>query len=207
MMTTFITKLRKLVAEDELSVVFEQLQLLLKHSPYLNEILQQSGRFAAITKKINAGIAGREEGTVTMNRIRQSTIELIAEIEKRGLQSEDLNKEITAAVATISVSNSSGVLINSPISTQGDVYVGTTIDKNEHKTEFVKSIFERFDGLVGLGKLFASISFIFSGLMILFLRRDIIYRGLEVGDVPIKALFPPIFVVILGMLILFYKKK
>lgn len=56
-MTTqqFVQNIRDLIAKDDLTTAIAGLKELLDHTPRLNEVLQQSGRFENIQKQIRLG--------------------------------------------------------------------------------------------------------------------------------------------------------
>jgi Effector-associated domain 11 len=67
---TFFAEIRDLISRDELPAALEQLLILLEHSPKLDEVLHQSGRFENIRKQIRLGLVSYSEATLTLNRGR-----------------------------------------------------------------------------------------------------------------------------------------
>jgi Effector-associated domain 11 len=81
---SFLTKIRSLIAEDELSVAVQLLHSFLGNSPRLNEALHQSGRFQYIRKQIRLGTVSHADATLTQNQIRFGLLDLLSEIEQEG---------------------------------------------------------------------------------------------------------------------------
>ncbi|GAB4422116.1 MAG: hypothetical protein OHK0039_37860 [Bacteroidia bacterium] len=54
----FLKEIRDRIARDELEQALMQLRQFLAHTPQLDEVLHQSGRFAAIRQQIRLGTAG-----------------------------------------------------------------------------------------------------------------------------------------------------
>lgn len=66
----FLKDIRNRIARDELGQALQQLQQFLAHTPQLDELLQQSGRFAAIRQQIRLGTVSQAEASLTQNQIR-----------------------------------------------------------------------------------------------------------------------------------------
>ena len=118
---TFFQDIRELIARDELEQALQQLRLLLDNTPQLNEVLQQSGRFADIRKQIRLGVVSHAEATLTQNQIRYALLELLDEIGKQQDQAPELREEVQRA---ISIVQSKNVVVNSTIIAGGDVHIG-----------------------------------------------------------------------------------
>ncbi|MDX2067506.1 MAG: tetratricopeptide repeat protein [Haliscomenobacter sp.] len=118
---TYLDHIRTHIQKDELSAALQQLRDLLENSPKLDEVIQQTGRFAHIRKQIRLGTVHFEDATVTRNQISAALLELVSEIEKEGVKPE-LAGEVENA---ISVVNSKNVASGS-FSAGGDIKIGDT---------------------------------------------------------------------------------
>lgn len=96
----FFQHIRSLIAKDDLNSALTQLQKYLQHTPVLNDVLQQAGRFANIQKQIALGTVSHKEASLTTNKIRIGLLELLTELEGITEQS-DLKPEAQQAVSTI----------------------------------------------------------------------------------------------------------
>ena len=119
----FFTNIRQLIAEDDLSSAIQQLRILLENSAQLDEIIQQSTRLERIYKQIRLGVVSQEEANLTQNQISQGLLDFLREVEEQS-EAPNIQAEVEKA---ISVVNSKNVLVDSPITTEGDVHIG---DKN-----------------------------------------------------------------------------
>lgn len=86
----------------------------------MDEVIQQSGRHAAIRQQIRLGTVSYEEATITQNQIRHALIELLNDIDTQAKR-PNIQTEIQAA---ISIMQSKNVLVNTTIQAGGDVHVG-----------------------------------------------------------------------------------
>ncbi|HMQ46106.1 MAG TPA: hypothetical protein PKA00_00135 [Saprospiraceae bacterium] len=77
----YIQNIRHLIAKDDITSAIAWLKELLEHTPLLNEVLQQSGRFENILKQIRLGMVNPAEATLTLNQIRAALLDLLSEIE------------------------------------------------------------------------------------------------------------------------------
>ncbi|MBK7475438.1 MAG: hypothetical protein IPI11_05240 [Haliscomenobacter sp.] len=129
-MTTqqFIQNIRDLIAKDDLTTAIAGLKELLDHTPRLNEVLQQSGRFENIQKQIRLGTVSHSEANLTQNQIRLGLLDLVSEMEQQD-KTATMRAEIERA---ISIVNSKNVVIGSTISAGGNVHVGDAIAQNFH---------------------------------------------------------------------------
>ena len=96
----FFASIRKLIAKDDLVSALQQLQTLLGHSPEMDEIIQQSGRFHAIRKQIRLGIVSHEEANLTQNKIRIGLLDLLSEMETHS-EEELISKELEKAIGIV----------------------------------------------------------------------------------------------------------
>lgn len=90
----FIQNIRNLIAKDQLSKVFQQLQQFLQDSPKLNEAILQSGRFAEIQTQIRTGLVSQDTANLAKNQIRASLLDLLNELEGKG--TDPLIKEVAS---------------------------------------------------------------------------------------------------------------
>jgi len=126
-LTPFLASIRQLIAENKLDAAIQQLHTLLENTPRLNEILQQSGRNAALKKHVQLGLVSFENATLNENQIRWGLLELISEIEKEGAKPE-LKEEAEQAISII---NSKNVVVGNN-TVGGNMYVGDTTHIHYH---------------------------------------------------------------------------
>jgi len=93
----YLSHIRQLLAEDQLSLALQQLRTLLENSPKLSEVIQQLGRFADLSRQIRLGVMDAEIARVGKNQIRFAVLELLDEIEKEGAKPA-LKTELERAV-------------------------------------------------------------------------------------------------------------
>jgi tetratricopeptide (TPR) repeat protein len=133
----FFRELRDLIAAGDLATALVRLRSLLDHSPKLDEVIQQSGRFANIRREIRLGTVSHADATLTQNQIQAGVLELITEIEHSvsgtdsvGLtQSQADTKAISEEIThAISIANAKNAAINSSITAGGSIHFG---DKNQ----------------------------------------------------------------------------
>ncbi|MBL7805394.1 MAG: hypothetical protein JNL02_16765 [Saprospiraceae bacterium] len=129
---TCFTRLRELIARDELPEALGLLRELLAHSPRLDEALHQSGRFENIRRQIRLGTVSPADANLTQNQIRAALLDMVREIETQGA-TPALQEEIEQA---ISIVGSKNVVAGANISAGGDVHIGdktTQITQNAEK--------------------------------------------------------------------------
>ncbi|MEM8528994.1 MAG: hypothetical protein AAGG68_30460 [Bacteroidota bacterium] len=118
----FFQHIRTLIAQDELDTALTQLQAYLSNSPKLDEVIQQSGRFANIRKQIRLGVVTPADATLSINQIRASILELLSTIEPT-TQATDMKAEAEAEQA-VSILESKNVVSQSNIKAAGNVQIG-----------------------------------------------------------------------------------
>lgn len=119
----FLAHIRNLIANDELGQALVQLRQFLLDSPKLDEVLQQSGRFARVRKQIRLGVVSHEDANLDTNQIRMSLLDLLTEVET-SLQTATLKTE---AAQAISILESKNVISQPNVRASGNVHIG---DKN-----------------------------------------------------------------------------
>jgi len=119
----YLSKIRQLIAEDELPAALQQLHALLENTPKLDEVIQQSGRLADIRKQMRLGMVSFEQITVTKNQIRMGLLELVSEIEKEGVKPE-WKEEVEKAI--LSITNSKNAVAGSTLQAGGNINIGDT---------------------------------------------------------------------------------
>ena len=132
-MKTKLSRIRELLANDDLQSIFKQLKTLFEHSPKLSEIIHQNARFSAITKQIRLGIVSYEDATMTKNQIRLAVLELIDEIEIQG-DSPELQEEVQNAISIVNSKN----VVTGNIQAGGNVHIG---DKNQQTIQYADKIY------------------------------------------------------------------
>lgn len=96
----FFQHIRAKLAKDEIEGVLKQLQQYLADSPKLDEIIQQSGRFAQLRKQIRLGVVQHADASLTRNQIRLGILDLLQEMESN-IETEELQKEAVSATANV----------------------------------------------------------------------------------------------------------
>jgi hypothetical protein len=122
--TQWLQQARDLIAQDRLDEALGLLRSLLGHSPQLEEILQQSGRFAAIRRQIRLGTVSHAEANLTRNQISHALLELLREIEAQEREKPALQQEMQGAIAIL---HSKNVVLGTTITAGGDVHIGDII--------------------------------------------------------------------------------
>lgn len=79
--TEHLTLIRQLIAKDDLDTVIQQLQLLLKNHPKLDEAILQSARFEDIKRQIRLGLVDHQSANLTKNQIRAGLLDVLKAIE------------------------------------------------------------------------------------------------------------------------------
>lgn len=102
---SLLSKIRALLAQDNISDALQLLHQLLEKSPQLDEAIQHSARYQAIRQKINLDLVSHRESQITKNQIRWSILELLKNTKinhhKEGL--EDLIQEIETQQDKVSI--------------------------------------------------------------------------------------------------------
>ncbi len=119
--SSFLERIRELIAGDELDEALQLLRKLLDNTRKLDEALHQAGRFADIRRQIRLGTVSHEDATLTKNQIRAALLDLVSEIESQGA-TPALKEEVERA---ISIVESKNVVADSTISGQ-NVHIGDT---------------------------------------------------------------------------------
>lgn len=125
-----VKKARDLISKDQLDKAFELLANLFNNSPYLNEVIQQTGRFNELEKQVRLGILSTEKRTVALNQIRLGLLELIDRVEIGGSNAK-VAQEIIAFEKQnpelISIKDSGASTIYGNINISGEVAAGRDI--------------------------------------------------------------------------------
>ena len=78
----FIQDLRAKLANNEVEEVLRQLQIWLRNSPALDEVLLQSARHQEILKQIRLGIIEYKEATLTQNQVHWALLAFLRDMEQ-----------------------------------------------------------------------------------------------------------------------------
>ncbi|MEM6347775.1 MAG: NB-ARC domain-containing protein, partial [Bacteroidota bacterium] len=84
----FLAQIRQQIERNDLKGAIKQLKKLLKKSPQLNEVLQQSARHSKLSQKIRTGKIDLSEASLAQNQISWGLLQLISEIESQAEQPE-----------------------------------------------------------------------------------------------------------------------
>ena len=92
----YIAKIRNLIAKDDLPAALQLFQKFQQESPFLKEVIHQSGRFQHIRKQIRLGMVSFENAHITRNQVSFGLLDLLNEIEQKGKTPlpADLKEEI-----------------------------------------------------------------------------------------------------------------
>ncbi len=120
-LATWFEQVRDRIAQDHLDEALSMLRALLEGSPKLDEVLHQSGRFAAICQQIRLGTVSHAEANQTRNQISAALLELLREIETKQTEAPALRDEMAQAISVI---NSKNPVVNSTIQAGGEVHIG-----------------------------------------------------------------------------------
>jgi hypothetical protein len=113
---------RTLIGQDRIDEVIKDLNATLSKSPYLDRVIIQSGRYAALRGRIIDGTLSYENEVLTENQIRKGLLSFINSIEEWAETDSEVKREIAEVKIGGDVTNTA---INSPISTEGgDVHFG-----------------------------------------------------------------------------------
>ena len=88
--------IRDLIAKNEIKEAIKLLRQILKHSPKLDEVLQQSSRFSALRKEIRQDTIDYEDVTATENKISKALLELISEVDDQ-MKTPEIKAEFESA--------------------------------------------------------------------------------------------------------------
>lgn len=126
----YLQNIRDLIAKDDVTSAIAWIKELLAHTPLLNEVLHQSGRYENIAKQIRLGTVNPKEAHLELNQIRAALLDLVAEIEKQG-EGAPLHKEIKRAVSVV---NSKNLLVDPSINAH-TVSIGDRTEIHHHYGE------------------------------------------------------------------------
>ena len=126
----FITHIRDLIGKDDFKTAIQQLSVLLKDSPFLDEAVQQSARYSNVMQQIRLGLVDYEAADIAQNQIRYGILELLREIEEQ----EQSKPSVKAEVERYTVKFEKNMLHNSTINAGGNVTIGDTIVHSESDT-------------------------------------------------------------------------
>jgi len=119
---------RELIAADKITKVLQELREVLAKSNRLDEILQQSGRYAALRKSIRLGIVSQEDQTVTENKIRLALLELLTDMESWEQTDPAVGREL--GLITVSGSAEQSIL-GSEVAVGGNMQIGNNTTINQ----------------------------------------------------------------------------
>ena len=94
-----LTTIRDAVRKDKINVALQLLQELVTNAEELNQVLNQSGRYAAIQKDIRLGMINWEDASVEKNKIRMAILDFLTELEVEEMENEAV-QQATSRVAS-----------------------------------------------------------------------------------------------------------
>jgi hypothetical protein len=143
----FIAHIRDLIGKDDFKTAIQQLSILLKESPRLDEAVQQSARYNNVLEKIRLGLLDFETANITQNQIRYGILELLREIEEQ----EQAQPSIKAEVERYAVKYEKNVVKNSTITAGGNVTIGDTVHTESNMSRRLRLFLYVFVPLLAIG--------------------------------------------------------
>lgn len=144
---TLLSQIRELIILDDLPMALKMMRSLLENTPKLNEILHHSGRLEKIRRESRLGLVSDSDANLEQNRIRFGVLDLLLEIEQKGLHSAALGEVLEAVEQesarpelkpelqhAISMINSKNVVVGSNISAGGNITIGDQTIHTESQT-------------------------------------------------------------------------
>ncbi|MBL7828312.1 MAG: carboxypeptidase regulatory-like domain-containing protein [Saprospiraceae bacterium] len=163
-----LSKIRQFIALDDMPTALKTMRSLLENTPNLNEALQQSGRLEKIQREMRLGLVSDSEARLEQNRIRFGVLELLTEIEQKGLSAAALGEVLSAVEQestrpelkselehAVSIVNSKNVVVGSNISAGGNITIGDqTIHTESQTSKNLRLFLYFFVPLLALGGAF-----------------------------------------------------
>jgi Effector-associated domain 11 len=143
----FIAHIRDLIGKDDFKTAIQQLSVLLKESPRLDEAVQQSARYNNVLEKIRLGLLDFETANIAQNQIRYGVLELLREIEEQ----EQTQPSIKAEVERYAVKFEKNVVKNSTITAGGNVTIGDTVHTESNMSRRLRLFLYVFVPLLAIG--------------------------------------------------------
>ena len=137
---SFLDTIRDLLGREEIEQALEHLRGLLDGSPVLYEVLQQSGRFAAISRQVRLGTVSHVEATLTKNHLHLGVLELLQEIEGQTAQGEP-KAELERYARTTNITQQADNIYNIGKIDNANFKIDETniyqLTKGEHKSQHI----------------------------------------------------------------------
>ncbi len=92
----FTERIGSLIGKDDLKTAINEMNILLKNSDKLNEVILQSARFTDLTRQIRMGSINVEDANVNKNKIRLGILSLLQEIEESAISDPEILAEVEA---------------------------------------------------------------------------------------------------------------
>jgi len=123
----FSEQIEQFISNDDLPSAMDLLKRLLKNSPKLDEVIQQSGRFSEVSKQIRLGTIDYEKASIAKNQIRFAVIDMWRDIEDSTNINPVTQQELAdfgqSLAPSMNISISKNVVSGS-IQAGGNVFVG-----------------------------------------------------------------------------------
>lgn len=123
----FSEQIEAFISKDDLPSAMNLLRRLLKNSPKLDEVIQQSGRYSDVSKQIRLGTIDYEKASITKNQIRFAVIDMWRDIEASTSTNPVTQKEVAdfgqSLTSFMNISKSKNV-VTGKIKAGGKVIVG-----------------------------------------------------------------------------------
>ena len=137
----FSSRLKELIARDQVNVVIQELSFLLRNSEKLNEVILTSSRYNDLQNQIRIGLIDYNQAAVSKNRIIIEILEILDELEDSIEENEELKKEVEK-LEEPNITASKNVVQGSSIDVGGDFRVGDINISTSGTTENTKRIIE-----------------------------------------------------------------
>lgn len=123
----FSEQIEAFISKDDLPSAMDLLRRLLKNSPKLDEVIQQSGRYSEVAKQIRLGTIDYEKASIAKNQIRFAVMDMWRDIEDSTCINPVIQKEVTdfgqSLAPSMNFSKSKNV-VTGQIQAGGNVTVG-----------------------------------------------------------------------------------
>lgn len=90
----FAATVLHLISKDHLKSAIQQLQVLLKSSPLLDEAIGQSARLSDLMQQIRRGTINVDDANVEKNKLRYALIDLVREVEEQAESNPVLKQQV-----------------------------------------------------------------------------------------------------------------
>jgi hypothetical protein len=133
-----IQTIQNLIANDKLDKAIKLLMELTESSPFLNELLHQSGRYSELKKQIRTGVIADESASVVKNQIRAGLLAVLSKMMTYSTEdkvAEELSNFETQNPGLIDISESGASTIYGDVNISGKFAAGRDIQIGNERTK------------------------------------------------------------------------